>query len=132
MSLTNGVITVLPAPEGYVVDFDNPQRIAVPEAYYISGITTFLGCLMMAQRLYTKIALVRKFQWDDGEWLSLEEGEMISLTGTVFLVLSWFISLSVVGMCTCRSRTRRRIRDYLLIRNSHVHAQGWRRPWLGD
>jgi hypothetical protein len=61
-------VGVLPAPEGYVIDFDNPQRQAVPHAYWIAGAGGVLTVLMMAQRLYTKIFLIGKFQMDDGEF----------------------------------------------------------------
>ncbi|KAH8661044.1 hypothetical protein BGZ61DRAFT_464570 [Ilyonectria robusta] len=82
MPLTEGVLTVLPVPEGYVVDFDNPQRQAVPHAYYIAGVGTVLSLLMIAQRLYTKVFLTGKLQLDDG-----------------FLVLAWLISITTVGLC---------------------------------
>ncbi|CCF37596.1 hypothetical protein CH063_08889, partial [Colletotrichum higginsianum] len=65
MPVVNGVITVLQPPDGYVVDFDNPQRQAVPEVYYVAGFGTFLSLLLMAQRLYTKAFLVGRLQWDD-------------------------------------------------------------------
>jgi hypothetical protein len=66
MPLTEGVLTILPAPEGYAVDFDNPRRQAVPHAYYIAGVGTVLSLLMVAQRLYTKIFVTGKLQLDDG------------------------------------------------------------------
>lgn len=95
MSATNYIPTVLEAPDGYVVDFDNPQRIAVPEAYYVTAVTTFLGVLMIAQRLYTKIFIVRKVQLDDGT--SLQATPVLASKHRcttadelpVFLVLSW-------------------------------------------
>ncbi|TQN64198.1 Satratoxin biosynthesis SC1 cluster protein 4 [Colletotrichum shisoi] len=65
MPVVNGVVTVLPPPDGYVVDFENPQRQAVPQVYYVAGSGTFLGLLLMAQRLYTKAFLVGRLQWDD-------------------------------------------------------------------
>ncbi|KAK4245711.1 hypothetical protein C7999DRAFT_33926 [Corynascus novoguineensis] len=33
----NGVPVVMPPPDGYVVDFDNPQRNSVTEAYWLFG-----------------------------------------------------------------------------------------------
>jgi hypothetical protein len=56
---------VLPAPEGYVVDFENPQRQAVPHAYYIAGVGRTLSLLMMGQRLHTKFVVMGKIQMDD-------------------------------------------------------------------
>ncbi|KAK7449939.1 integral membrane protein [Colletotrichum acutatum] len=67
MPVVNGVVTVLSPPEGYVVNFDNPQRQAVPEAYYVAGFGTLLSLLLMAQRLYTKAFLIGRLQWDDGK-----------------------------------------------------------------
>lgn len=71
MPVVNGVVTVLPPPEGYVVNFDNPQRQAVPEAYYVAGFGTLLSLLLMAQRLYTKAFLIGRLQWDDGKDIHL-------------------------------------------------------------
>ncbi|KXH25986.1 integral membrane protein [Colletotrichum nymphaeae SA-01] len=82
MPVVNGVVTVLPPPEGYVVDFDNPQRQAVSEAYYVAGFGTLLSLLLMAQRLYTKAFLIGRLQWDD-----------------VFLLLAWFTSIATIGLC---------------------------------
>ncbi|KAF9873915.1 integral membrane protein [Colletotrichum karsti] len=65
MPVIKGILTVLPAPEGYAVDFANPQRQAVPDAFYVAGIGSVLSLLLMAQRLYTKAFLVGKLQVDD-------------------------------------------------------------------
>ncbi|KAI8307462.1 hypothetical protein K4K59_010832 [Colletotrichum sp. SAR11_240] len=65
MSNTSGVITALPAPEGYVVDFDNPQRRDVVESYVVVGIGMFLALLFLLQRLYVKIIIRKKFGLDD-------------------------------------------------------------------
>ncbi|KAL2883226.1 hypothetical protein SGCOL_001417 [Colletotrichum sp. CLE4] len=82
MPVVNGVITALPPPEGYVVNFDDPHRQAVPEAYYVAGFGTLLSILLMAQRLYTKAFLIGRLQWDD-----------------VFLLLAWFTSIATIGLC---------------------------------
>ncbi|KAI9172755.1 integral membrane protein [Paramyrothecium foliicola] len=83
MPIVNGIVTVLPVPSpDYVVDFDNPQRQAVPHAYWIAGAGTILSLLMMGQRLYTKFFLMGKMQADD-----------------IFLVLAWLISMVTVGLC---------------------------------
>ena len=66
MPVINGVVTLLPAPEGYVVDFANPQRQAVPESYYVAGFGFLFSVLLMMQRLYTKIFLSGGIQTDDG------------------------------------------------------------------
>lgn len=58
--------TVIDAPAGYIVDFNNPQRRAVHVAYLLAGIGGFLSLLFVIQRLYTKVVLMRCFQLDDG------------------------------------------------------------------
>ncbi|KAJ3962094.1 hypothetical protein N0V92_001185 [Colletotrichum tropicale] len=65
MSNTSGVITALPAPEGYVVDFENPQRRDVVETYVVVGIGMFLALLFLLQRLYVKVVIRKKFGLDD-------------------------------------------------------------------
>lgn len=67
MPLVQGVPTVLEPPKGYVVDFDNPRRQGVPEAYYVSGFGMALSLLFIAQRLYVKFFLTGGVQIDDGE-----------------------------------------------------------------
>ncbi|KAJ0384802.1 hypothetical protein COL922a_007633 [Colletotrichum nupharicola] len=65
MSNTSGVITALPAPEGYIVDFENPQRQDVVETYVVVGIGMFLALLFLLQRLYVKVVIRKKFGLDD-------------------------------------------------------------------
>ncbi|KAJ0286761.1 hypothetical protein CBS470a_005712 [Colletotrichum nupharicola] len=65
MSDTSGVITALPAPEGYIVDFENPQRQDVVETYVVVGIGMFLALLFLLQRLYVKVVIRKKFGLDD-------------------------------------------------------------------
>lgn len=72
-TVINGVPVLLPPPEGYEVDFDNPQRQAVPEAYWIGGVSIILSLLFVAQRLYTKFVLIKKIQADDGTFISFGE-----------------------------------------------------------
>jgi hypothetical protein len=64
--VTNGVITVLPAPEGYVVNFDDPRRNGDIATYWIFGVGFFLATLFLVQRLYVKIFLRRNLGLDDG------------------------------------------------------------------
>lgn len=70
MPIINGVVTLLPAPEGYIVDFANPQRAAVPDSYYVAGFGLFFSVLLMLQRLYTKIFLSGGLQADDSMYFS--------------------------------------------------------------
>lgn len=71
MPVANGVETVLAAPEGYVVDFDHPQRQGVPQAYYVAGFGTAISLLFFAQRLYVKVCLAGGLLVDDCELNSL-------------------------------------------------------------
>lgn len=71
MPVTNGVDTVLAAPEGYVVDFDHPQSQGVPQAYYVAGFGTAISLLFFAQRLYVKVCLAGGLLVDDCELNSL-------------------------------------------------------------
>ncbi|KAM5357849.1 hypothetical protein ACJZ2D_015859 [Fusarium nematophilum] len=50
MPITNGVETLLAAPDGYVVDFDHPQRQGIPQAYYVAGFGSAIALLFFAQR----------------------------------------------------------------------------------
>ena len=67
MSSANGVLTVIPAPEGYAVDFSHPTRQGVAEIYWIVAVGNVLALMFLAQKLYTKIIIDRRFQLDDGE-----------------------------------------------------------------
>lgn len=67
MSLTNGVITVIPPPEGYIVDFDNPTRQSNIAAYWVCGVGMVLAFIFLIQRLYVKVIIGRSFGFDDGK-----------------------------------------------------------------
>ncbi|KAM0331306.1 hypothetical protein ACHAQA_002976 [Verticillium albo-atrum] len=62
---TNGVQTIVPPPEGYVVDFEHPQQQKVLEHYLIFGILGPLAFVALLQRYYTKIFLSKGLQMDD-------------------------------------------------------------------
>lgn len=88
MPVVNGVVTVMPAPEGYVIDFDHPQRQGVPEAYWIAGVGGFFAILFMAQRLYTKVFLTGGLMLDDGKnmfsnypWMSIPSNRGVPRRG---------------------------------------------------
>ena len=66
MSLTNGVLTALPAPAGYIVDFDNPLRQSNIATYWIVGIGNALSLLFMGQHLYVNGCIRRKLGLIDG------------------------------------------------------------------
>jgi hypothetical protein len=65
MATINGVTVVMPPPEGYVVDFDNPQRTGTPAVYFIAGFGGALSLIFFVQRLYVKLFLAGGLQLDD-------------------------------------------------------------------
>ena len=72
MSDVNGSLTIIPPPDGYEVDFANPQRMLVTETYILFALENILALMFLVQRLYTKIRLMKQFQIDDGTtWHSL-------------------------------------------------------------
>jgi len=66
MATVNGVTTIIPPPDGYDVDFANPQRRLVTETYVVFIVENILALAFLGQRLYTKIRLMKQFQIDDG------------------------------------------------------------------
>ncbi|KAF5562457.1 monocarboxylate transporter 2 [Fusarium phyllophilum] len=83
--VTNGVITFLPPPEGYVVDFDNPQQQEALKHFLIFGILGSLAILCLLQRLYVKYYITRGLKIDD-----------------VLITLAWSAqiwSISIGGLC---------------------------------
>ncbi|CAM1503371.1 Fc.00g081470.m01.CDS01 [Cosmosporella sp. VM-42] len=64
--VTDGVTTFLPPPEGYVVDFDNPQQQKEFHHFLIFGILGSLALFCLVQRLYTKHFLTAGLKIDDG------------------------------------------------------------------
>lgn len=73
MATIDGVITVLPAPDGYDVDFANPTRDwkIIHQIYWIYGVGTFLALFFLVQNLYVKLYINRKL---DGETSKRREG----------------------------------------------------------
>ncbi|RYP78918.1 hypothetical protein DL771_000303 [Monosporascus sp. 5C6A] len=72
--LTNGVVTYLPAPEGYDVDFENPQRQYLIQIYFVAAVGNPLALFFLSQRLYTKIFLAKGLQIDDGTFAIGSQG----------------------------------------------------------
>ncbi|KAH7322386.1 hypothetical protein B0I35DRAFT_498868 [Stachybotrys elegans] len=85
--VTNGVTTVIAAPDGYVVDFANPQEQFVIHHFLIFGLLGFLAVLCLAQRLYTKQFLSGGLQIEDGMGASL----------VMQSVQTWSISIGGLG-----------------------------------
>lgn len=69
MSIVNGVLVAIPPPEGYVVDFDNPQRNSVLTTYVVATVGMALAAAFVGQRLYVKAFIRNKLGIDDGELL---------------------------------------------------------------
>ncbi|TPX14011.1 uncharacterized protein E0L32_000405 [Thyridium curvatum] len=80
---TYGIPTLVPPPEGYIVDFENPQRQAVLEHYLIFGIGGPLAFIALMQRFYTKIFLSKGLQIDDA-----------------FMALAWVSSILTQALLT--------------------------------
>lgn len=62
--IVDGVTVAIPPPEGYVVNFEHPQRRHEMEAYTASGVGIGLAFLFVLQYLYVKLWILRK---PDGE-----------------------------------------------------------------
>jgi hypothetical protein len=67
MTGTNGTITLIPASEGYVVDFENPQMQFVVKSYTVAAVEMTLAFIFLVQRLYTKVVIMKKFQLEDSK-----------------------------------------------------------------
>lgn len=70
MPMTDGVLTVLPAPAGYVVDFENPTRTGNVAGYWVTGIGLILSTSFLAMRMYTKLIITKNFSLDDAALLA--------------------------------------------------------------
>ncbi|KAI1371492.1 hypothetical protein F4677DRAFT_450316 [Hypoxylon crocopeplum] len=65
--ITDGVETVMPPPEGWKVNFENPTREEdiIREAFWITGFELLIATTFLGQRLYTKLVLLKQIQIDD-------------------------------------------------------------------
>ncbi|KAI0017938.1 hypothetical protein F4780DRAFT_781792 [Xylariomycetidae sp. FL0641] len=61
----NGVEVIMPPPEGYVVDFENPSQIGRTEIFAVAITENIIAFLFLLQRLYTKLFIVGRFEADD-------------------------------------------------------------------
>lgn len=68
MTTIDGVRMVVPAPEGYVVDLNNPERTGVPSVYYVAGFMGSLSLIFFAQRMYVKAVVATGIELDDGRF----------------------------------------------------------------
>jgi hypothetical protein len=65
LPVTKGVVTFLAPPEGYEVDFENPQRNGDVACYWLTAVGSFLALLFLGQRLYVKAVVRRRLGLDD-------------------------------------------------------------------
>ncbi|KAJ4263056.1 hypothetical protein NW762_006669 [Fusarium torreyae] len=68
-AVVNGVPVAIPPPEGYKVDFDNPQRNSVTEAYWLYGVGNVLTILFIIQRIYVKCWIQKNIRIEDGDFI---------------------------------------------------------------
>lgn len=59
------VTGVIPAPAGYVVDFENPQRRGDVATFWCFGLLVPVAMLFTAQRVYVKLGLGIGWAADD-------------------------------------------------------------------
>lgn len=78
MSVTRAdeIVALGQPPDGYVVDFEHPQRRADIQTYWCFGVGNFLALIFLAQRFYTKLHVVKSFQLDDGMFLNLSVSDI--------------------------------------------------------
>ncbi|CRK40205.1 hypothetical protein BN1708_008140 [Verticillium longisporum] len=100
MSVVNGVLVAIPPPEGYVVDFDNPQRNSVLTAYVVSAVGMVFALLFMLQRLYVKAFVRHSLGIDD-----------------FLLVIAWLGSIAI-QVLTIRS-----------FAHTYMGVHGWEIPF---
>lgn len=67
--LTNGVHTVIAAPSGYHIDFENPHRdtYTMTRIYGCFAIGLLLSFVFLFQNLYVKVFVVRKLDAPTGQ-----------------------------------------------------------------
>ncbi|KAG5779734.1 hypothetical protein H9Q73_006591 [Fusarium xylarioides] len=68
-AVVDGVPVAIPPPEGYNVDFDNPQRNSVTAAYWLYGVGNFLTVLFIAQRVYVRSFIHKTVRIEDGDFI---------------------------------------------------------------
>ena len=65
--VVDGVTTLAGAPDGYHVDFANPQQQYKLAHYLIVSLACPLALVTLGQRLYTKLYLSTGLKLDDGQ-----------------------------------------------------------------
>ena len=91
LPVTNGVVTLLPPPAGYVVDFENPQRNGDVTCYVLTGVGSFLALLFLGQRLYVKGIVRKHLTFDDGVFCKVNASVPL-LMPPGLLIVAWVSS----------------------------------------
>ncbi|KAF4344335.1 integral membrane protein [Fusarium beomiforme] len=81
-AVVDGVPVAIPPPEGYKVDFDNPQRNSVTEAYWLYGVGNFLSLLFIAQRVYVRCFMHKAVRLEDANVFGHVEDFIRGIMGT--------------------------------------------------
>jgi len=58
---------IFPAPPGYFVDLDNPQRTGEAANFWVGTLGMIVAAIFMVIRVYTKTRLAKNFTPDDGK-----------------------------------------------------------------
>jgi len=61
---------IFPAPPGYIVDVDDPQRTGETANFWIGTLGMIIAAIFMAIRVYTKTRIAKNFTPDDGKFFS--------------------------------------------------------------
>ncbi|KAI1638258.1 hypothetical protein F4809DRAFT_601006 [Biscogniauxia mediterranea] len=77
----DGTVTALPPPDGYIVDFENPQRQFIDALSWTSGAISIVTLLFVCQRLYVSFAVEKRVSLDDG-----------------FLFIAWVLLLTITAV----------------------------------
>jgi hypothetical protein len=70
-TVIDGVAVLIPPPEGYEVNFDNPQRNSHIAMYVVFGVGMVVAHAFLGQYMYVKLWLRRQFDLEIGMWLSV-------------------------------------------------------------
>jgi hypothetical protein len=65
MATINGTQVAMAPPEGYQVDFDNPQRNMMAANYIVYAVGLILSAMFLGQKLFVKIHIQRGLGVED-------------------------------------------------------------------
>ena len=66
-------LPLFPAPAGYLVDMENPQRMGAAVNFWVGGVGMFLATTFLSIRIYTKTFLARSFAADDSKSMRIRQ-----------------------------------------------------------